>query len=336
MSLRRRLGALIYDWPRFLRHIGGDWTRLRNRDETLTIGPRGVRCEWPYSSELHIANVYPSASRWLLRRALETWPISLRDDAASVGGAPRVSFVIGHRGTERLPNLRATLRSIAAQSGVAIECIVVEQSALREVERELPSWVRYLHTPVDASLDYSRSAAFNAGAAIARGEILVLHDNDMLVPERYAAEAAARASEGARFIDLKRFVFYVGEEDSRALFDARAVPLDLTTTVSQNARGGSIAVVKSAYDAIGGFDESFIGWGGEDNEFWERAEAHGGIDRFGCLPMLHLWHRAQKGKEDRVNAPAARRYFEVRDIPPEERIARLRSRRGAEATRRDD
>lgn len=321
--LRRRLGALIYDWPRFLRHAAGDWTRLRNRNERLTRDAHGARCEWEYSSELHIANVYPATSRWLLRLALRDWPVELRDDARNVSDAPAVSFVIGHRGTERLPNLRATLRSIASQSGAAIECIVVEQSARPEIARELPSWVRYLHTPVDAGVEYNRSAAFNAGAKTARGELLVLHDNDMLVPQRYAVEVAARAAEGWRFIDLKRFVFYASEHDSRAIWDGAPLRPDLTTTITQNVRGGSIAVAKSAYAAIGGFDESFIGWGGEDNEFWERAEVHGGVYKFGYLPMLHLWHRAQPGKQDRENAPAVRRYFEMRDVPPAERIRRL-------------
>jgi hypothetical protein len=75
MTLRHRLGALIYDWPRFLRHIGGDWTLIRNRDETITSDGRGVRCEWLYSSDLHIASVYPSAGRMLMRRAFRDWPV---------------------------------------------------------------------------------------------------------------------------------------------------------------------------------------------------------------------------------------------------------------------
>ncbi|HVR39200.1 MAG TPA: glycosyltransferase, partial [Thermoanaerobaculia bacterium] len=188
--LRRRTpklvaGALVYDWPRFLRHINTSWTLIHNRDERITTDGRGVRCEWEFTSDLHIAKVFPSTSSWLMRRALRDWPITLRDQPSEA--TPDVTFLIGHRGTTRLPHLLATLRSIAGQKDIAIECIVIEQAATREIESALPQWVRYLHTPVPPDLEYCRSATFNAGAEIARGRVLVLHDNDMLLPERYAA-----------------------------------------------------------------------------------------------------------------------------------------------------
>lgn len=327
MSLRQRLGALAYDWPRFLRHgLAGDANLMRNRAEGIVSDGRGVRCDWMYTSELHLANVYPGTSSVLLRRSLEKWPIVLCD-APVPADAPAVSFLIGHRGLERLPNLLATLRSIAGQSEAAVECIVIEQSAEREIEAALPSWVRYLHTPVAPGFDYCRAATFNEGVKIARGEMIIAHDNDMLVPQRYAAEVLARAEEGWQFIDLKRFIFYLTEEDSRAMFAGAPLRHDHAATIVQNLKGGSIAATKEAYLDIGGFDEDFVGWGGEDLEFWERARAGGHVYEFGYLPIVHLWHRAQPGKVDRDGAPALRRYEELRAVAPEERIRRLRSRR---------
>jgi GT2 family glycosyltransferase len=260
-----------------------------------------------------------------MRRTLAQWPITLRDEART-NDTPQVSFLIGHRGLERLPNLLATLRSIAGQSGTAIECIVIEQSATKEIESRLPPWVRYLHTPVAPGFDYCRSATFNAAVPIARGEVIIAHDNDMLVPERYAAEVLERTREGWQFIDLKRFIFYLDEADSRAIFDGAPLRNDHVAKIVQNLKGGSIAATKDAYLAIGGFDEDFVGWGGEDLEFWERARAFGKVYEYGYLPIVHLWHRAQPGKVDPNGAPAERRYQELRAIPPEERIRRLRNR----------
>lgn len=319
MTLRRRLGALLYDWPGFeLRVRTGRWVLVHNRAETIVTDGRGVRCEWQFTSDLHIAKVFPSTGRRLMRAALRDWPISLRDDAPAATAQPDVSFVIGHRGLARLPHLLQTLRSIAGQRDATFECIVVEQSQSREIESSLPSWVRYLHTPTPApEFDYSRSWTFNAGADIARGRILILHDNDMLMPERYAAEAVARVSEGASFVDLKRFIFYLDERGA-------------LETVVQNLHGGSVIATREAYFAIGGFDESFVGWGGEDNDFRERAEEHGSVYPFGYLPIVHLFHAPQKGKLQGDDAPAVKRYRELSRIPAKERIARLRALRGGQ------
>ncbi|HVE73189.1 MAG TPA: galactosyltransferase-related protein [Thermoanaerobaculia bacterium] len=268
------------------------------------------------------------AARALMRRVFAQWPIILRDAPLVVSQNPAVSFIIGHRGTARLPNLLATLRSIAGQSGDPIECIVVEQSQKQEIAQALPPWVRYLHTPVPPGYDYCRSATFNAAAEIARGEVLIAHDNDMPVPHRYGAETLARAREGFEFIDLKRFIFYLSEEDSRAIWAGAPPPTDVAASaIVQNLKGGSIAATREAYRGVGGFDEGFVGWGGEDLEFWERARAYGRVYEFGYLPLQHLWHAPQPGKLDHGRAPAMQRYEELSRILPKERIARLRARR---------
>ena len=145
----------------------------------------------------------------------------------------------------------------------------------------------------------------------------------MLVPARYAAECVARASEGWDFLELKRFTFYLDESRTRAVFESGIVPTDVPSTVIQNLLGATIAARRSAYLAIGGFDESFVGWGGEDNEFWERAEVGGKAYRFGYLPFMHLHHAPQKGKLQGSMAPAVKHYYDLRIVPPEERIRRL-------------
>jgi N-terminal domain of galactosyltransferase len=311
VGLRQRIGALAYDWLPFERRIRGSWLEIRNRNETIATDGRGVRCEWRYQSDLHIANVFPSTSARLMRRAFAEWPIERRD-APPPSAQPEVSFLIGHRGLDRLPLLRETLATIAGQRGAAVECIVVEQSIAPEIE--LPPWVRYIHTPLPRpDLPYCRSWAFNVAARAARGAALILHDNDVLVPARYAAEVLARVREGWQFLDLKRFIFYLSPEQRIA-------------TIAQNLHAGvSVVAERAAYEAIGGFDEGFIGWGGEDNDFWDRAESTGRAYAFGYLPMIHLYHSFQPGKW-KESAPGVARYRALEAIPPEERIARLRRR----------
>jgi hypothetical protein len=333
--LRQTVGALLYDLMPFelrMRGIGAKkgqpepWLQIRNRDEAISMDERGVQCNWRFTSELHIGRVFPSTSARLMRKALVRWPVRMRDAPLPMAAAPRVSFLIGHRGLDRLPHLQATLQSIAAQTGCAFECIVVEQSAEREVERLLPPWVKYLHTPLPRpDLPYCRAWAFNVAAKQARGDVLVLHDNDLLVPERYGEEALQRVSEGSSFIDLKRFLFYLDATATAALFASGAPPRGVKSLVVQNMDGGSLVVRRAAYEAIGGFDEEFVGWGGEDNELLERAVVFGGVNRFAYLPMLHLHHDPQPGKLVQSTA-AIERYRALRAIDPRERIARLQKR----------
>jgi GT2 family glycosyltransferase len=93
--------------------------------------------------------------------------------------------------------------------------------------------------------------------------------------------------------------------------------------VIQNLHGGSVAITREGYEAIGGLDEDFVGWGGEDNEFWDRAETLRST-RFGYLPIVHLWHAPQFEKLQANDAPAVKRYRDLGDVSPQERIARLR------------
>jgi len=328
-TFKQQLAALVLDVPRFEWALRADWREVRNRNEHLDPSGdgRGVSCKWQWTSDLHVASVFPNLGRRLMARAIEDWPIDFADRPAETAGDAQVSFVIGHRGRERMPHLFATLATIAAQRGVRFECVVVEQSEESELRDRLPAWVRYLHTPIyDPKMPYCRSWALNAGAMIAHGKVLILHDNDMLVPQAYAAEVWARAAGGYEVMNLKRFIFYLTPEHSRILAENRKFgDADAPEVVVQNLEaGGSVAITRDACMAIGGYDESFIGWGGEDNEFWERAQTRR-VWRYGYLPIVHLWHRAQPRKQDPGN-PTLRRQIERSAVPPERRIRELTAR----------
>ena len=337
-SIRQKVGACIYDLPRFLwstrptpssRGAAAPWVFFRNRDERLIPGPNGfgVQCDWKWTSDLHVTSVFPSLGRLMMKRALRDWPVQFQKEPCEQSAAIEVTFVIGHRGMQRLPHLQLTLQSVAAQSKVSLECVVVEQSAVPEVKDHLPSWVRYIHTPLPTpDMPYCRAWAFNIGARLAKGSLLVLHDNDMVVPRDYAAQHLALVEEGYEVVNLKRLIFFLSSGHSGRLLSTGQLNLDeAPESIMQNAEGGgSLAMTRDAYFAVGGFDESFVGWGGEDNEFWQRAQTRR-VWPHGYLPLLHLWHSPQPGKQDSKRATAS--LFEARSaIPPIERIAELSAR----------
>lgn len=337
--LKSVLGTLIRDrpflaWPLWLpralrRGREETWVRFCNRDERLLTNPsgRGLDCDWKWTSDLTLGRVIPRATGLILREALSAWPIEpCEANPAYEDRTPEVTFIVGHRGVERLPLLFATLESLRAQRGCTTEIVVVEQSTQPLLPGRLAPGVRLIHQdPLDPEMPYSRSWAFNRGAQEARGAVLVLHDNDVLAPSSYAAEIAALSRRGFEAMRLQRFVFYLGEEETeRVVRTAAAGKWALESlnpaSVRQNCQGATMAVSRAAYFRIGGHDEDFVGWGGEDNEFFDRCR----LLRFhpwGYLPFVHLWHGPQpeKGRDTGL----LERFRGKMAVPADERARRL-------------
>lgn len=330
-SMTRALaGVLFRELPLYGTWLSwGDWRAVRNRREHLEPAPDGTgyRCAWQWTSDLHAPKVIPALGRRLMSQALTEHPIGQSDTSATLQDvAPQVSFIIGHRGMSRLPHLLATIHSIAAQQGATVECIVVEQDVVSQLGPHVPDWVKLVHTPPPtADMPYCRAWTFNVGVRYVRSHVLVLHDNDMLVPVDYAEQIVDRVAQGYEVVNLKRFIFYLTQRHTQAVFAGEAGLLDMAPEVIvQNLEGGgSVAITRAGYDQIGGLDESFVGWGGEDNEFWERAQTLR-VWPWANLPLVHLWHAAQSGKRD-ADYHTAKHYRALAQTGPIERIQRLKA-----------
>lgn len=299
---------------------------VRNRDEQLEISQEtfGVKCRWKWTSDLYLPKVIPLFGTALFSKSLNSFSFQFNKKSTIVSDSPRpsVSFIIGHRGTARLPLLLKTIESIAAQQDCNIECIVVEQDAHATLEDLLPKHVKYIHSPPEqGSMPFSRAMAFNVGARHASGSSLIFHDNDLLIPTNYASETHRLVAQGFDFVNLKRFIFYLSESATHRMLTQNKIEADLKIdSIMQNAEGGgSIGASRESYFKIGGFDERFIGWGGEDNEFWERAQTTN-VWPFGFMPLVHLWHGAQAEKLDHENSNTTLLYKELSQKEPVDRI----------------
>lgn len=327
---RAIVGAILFDLHMYVRaaFAGRDAVfAICNRREKLerSTDGSGYRCLWQWTSDLHATKVIPFLGRWLMQRALSVHPVLIGQNSEWAGGNdPEISFIIGHRGEARLMHLLSTLDSIYTQHSVKLECIVVVQDQLNEIQDKLPAFVRVVHTPPPtADMPFCRSWAFNVGARRSRSSVLVFHDNDILVPTDYARLILDRVAEGYEAVNLKRFIFYLSKRETEQVFSESATLSGcLPESVMQNAEGGgSVAITKDAFWRIGGFDESFVGWGGEDNEFWQRALTLRAWV-WGCLPMVHLWHPAQPGKSVQ-ESETIRLFSSLSALDPAQRISRL-------------
>jgi hypothetical protein len=334
---RRKLSIALADvplalwkmWPaRIFSRLPYPWALITNRAQSVDIDPNtgGVSCNWQGTSDLVITE-YALVGKLILRKAVAAFPFILSDRPTVQSRNIDVSFIVGHRGNERIANLLMVLESIAGQQGVAVECIVVEHSEVKEAKYKLPAWVKYIHLPADTGSGYSRSAAFNAGARIADGKMLILHDNDLLVPSVYAAQHFEVMNQGFDVLSLKRFIFYLSSRESAQLRKARSHLEKLQTceVIKQNATGGgSIAIDRSTYFQSGGFDEDFVGWGGEDDEFWSRACQYR-IYKYGYLPLIHVWHEPQQEKRGKRGNENSELLQKKLSFSPLVRIANLKA-----------
>ena len=204
-----------------------------------------------------------------------------------------------------------------------MEVVVVEQSDQREFEHALPAEVRYVHTPLPhPDTPFNRSWALNVGVRAARGGCVILHDGDMLVPSAFAASVRDTLRRGFDALRLARFLFYLNELESHAVQDDRRLDgVRAVDWIWQNNRT-PIALTRQAYLEIGGHDEAFHGWGGEDNEFLERVKTLR-LAQGSFLPIVHLWHCAAPNRSGDRNIGLLEQRLA---IPTRDRITELAGR----------
>lgn len=203
----------------------------------------------------------------------------------------RISVVMAFResGENRLEGLKKCIQCIRQQT---MDCYIV----LVEQDRE-PFNQYELEKLVDSYLFiysmsmFNKSWAFNCGTMIAPDDLVLLHDCDLLVPRNYVKECMRIL--GTKDLALPwAKILYLTEESSKSYPEGH--PKVCYTITSHQAVGGSLLVRKNFYLRIGGMDERFEGWGGEDNAFYAKAAKLGRISRVSPVTGMTLLHHHHK------------------------------------------
>ncbi|TWU05958.1 galactosyltransferase-related protein [Stieleria varia] len=340
-SLRQRIGCWLHErWktelvlnaPSVANQFGLSWLDLCNRSERLVKDTvtGGRYCDWQDSSKLTVTRLFPRVSQRLFHHCNNLFPISFTEQDPTKG-TPLLSFVVGVRGLNRAAQFEASISSMLSQLGIPTEVIVVEQGTKSEYAHRIPAGVRHkLLLLKEESLPYNRSWGLNVGVRMARGRYVALMDADMLIPEDFACECVRVLDKGLEAIRPVRFIFYLSREDSAIVQRTRTVDaVEHIECVVHNAPN-PIVIQRDAYLRIGGHDESFYGWGGEDNEFIDRMRTLK-IGESGFLPIAHLWHETASRDADVGNFLSQKRL-----LAPKVRIEKLaHTNFGSEAPQHD-
>jgi len=217
--------------------------------------------------------------------------IEKREEPEILPSYDRISVVMAFRGREdgRLDGLKKCIKCLREQT---LDCyiILVEQDKVPVHQGELEPLVdSYLF--IYSSAMFNKSWAFNCGAMIAPDDLILLHDCDLLVPKSYVKESVKVLGTKDMALPWAK-ILYLTEESSKKYPDGH--PKISSTLTSHQAVGGSLLVRKNFYLKIGGMDERFFGWGGEDNAFYAKAAKLGRMTRVSPvvgMTLLHHYHK---------------------------------------------
>ncbi len=227
----------------------------------------------------------------------------------------KVSVIIPHGGAARLPHLLATLAVLRQHTGVG-EIIVAEMGEHPVAEAAAARWADS-HLFLEHSGAFERARALNAGAALARFELVLWHDNDLLAPPALIGRAVAEMHERQLdFLIPYTSIRYLNEDDSAAVMRGERRTADCRATYTFHSHGtpgcsGGIGLVKAEFlRHHGGFIEGFRGWGGEDNAWNRKVQLLGRAapTRVRDLHVAHL-HHPTSGGDSTVRASLANPHY---------------------------
>lgn len=157
-----------------------------------------------------------------------------------------------------------------------------------------------LDGPVDGTDHFNRSVARNDAFKQSRGEILVLTDADTACNKAQVLEAIEAVRSGVPWVIAHDRYYSLNREFTNRLLDNDKdlispngdlnPPYESDWVMRNRSIAGVLVMHREAWEAVGGYNEAFQGWGYEDNDFAVRLDRHWGEHERVVGPMLHLWH----------------------------------------------
>lgn len=174
------------------------------------------------------------------------------------------TYIITYRhNTERFNNLKRTLEWVNSFSGA--EVILVEQDTHSKIKDvKLPC----KHIFLKSKMPFNKSWGFNVGLKYVNTNVIIFGDSDLIMnPDEFIK--SVQMLEKYEMVNPYNSVIDLNPQESN-------LPLGEILKINRPGRGetdiqkvpmcGGICIFRrDAIHKIGGWDEGFIGWGGEDD-----------------------------------------------------------------------
>lgn len=198
-----------------------------------------------------------------------------------------VAVVVTHY--EQHAQLRRVLDALASQTLRPAEVVVADDGSARAPD--VPAGVRVVR---QEDLGFRAAAARNLGAAATRSGTLAFLDADTVPEPAYLERLVRRvaASDDVLAVGRRRHAGAAGELPEPAwLRDGYAASRELLDADGLSFRyviSAVLACSRSLFEDVGGFDERFVGYGGEDWDLGYRAWNNGAL--LVHEPTAVAWH----------------------------------------------
>lgn len=216
----------------------------------------------------------------------------------------------------RARNLRFVLQWLDVLPG--LETLVVEQDRAPTLDAaSLPGSCRTLFVPNAGP--FNKSWGLNVGFHVAEGEVLVVSDADVVVHGDRISHALDACRSDYELIRPWSDIVDLTEEETAALVAGHLDEAAVAVPGRRGRRrvgeepplcGGVYVIRRDVYERLGGQDERFFGWGGEDDAMSLKVAAL--CTRVGMLRdslAVHLHHPRHAALP--VDDPAYRRNVEL-------------------------
>ncbi|MGR9138689.1 galactosyltransferase-related protein (plasmid) [Rhizobium leguminosarum] len=203
-----------------------------------------------------------------------------------------IPFRAVQRHDGRLRNLLTCLKVLSKQTSGPVDVIVVEDDDRprnREAIRQYD--VSYIHMANPGK--FNKAAAINLGANFRAlpDEVYCVLDGDAYLDETFVDRSIGSLIDfDCKVLFPYTDMFFIQPEDTERILDSDfSSAMPIAGYVSRSGPGGCFWVRRETFDAVGGFDAGFSGWGGEDRDFYSRVEA---VEKIVRLPgvFAHLFH----------------------------------------------
>lgn len=204
--------------------------------------------------------------------------------------------------------LNAVLDSAAQQCRLPDEVIICDDGSGIHTSKVVERWgdrlpIRHAWMP---DMGFRAARSRNLGVLCSEAEIIIFIDGDCLLPPFFISEHVALARPGYLLSGGRQLLtpgqtksFFKKKLSLSSIFDSikfLRLPLgwlrDCYPANWKSVRTCNMSLYKMDIVKIGGFDESYVGWGREDSDFVIRALRSGLSIRWGRLAVCvaHLYH----------------------------------------------